>query len=541
MKRIVSITALLLFPVLGFAACPDVTNSAGYVRAGATGSATGADWTNAFTSLPASLVRGCTYYVAVGTYGTHNFNDADSGATTITIQAPTIASHGTSTGWSNTYVGQALFQCSTTCTNLITFTTDYYIVSGSYCTAISGLPICNSGYGMKFDNSNGNASNAVVAGGGDFNWHSHDITLKYIDEHGCNPDLGETCQISISNLAYVNDFEDGAYDLLFDHVYAHDGYTAFFIKGCLPTGGATGACPANAHAEFGTGQNITIQYSYIYHVFDSPDNVYALHGEACSCSQGVGNLTIRYNIFNDIANSSGGTAITATAAGSAYNAGNSGNGPWYIYGNILMCDTAANCSAGQNDTALFDVAFNGGGLYYYNNTVANLGNEFNGNTGFGCGQNYGGTGQTELLTTTEVRNNIFYRCSPMAILTNGSTTGCSGAGTCTMTTPATWSYNALFNTVHTGDSNPNEQFSSADPFTNDTTPQGMTLVSDTSPMQAISNFGTYWNGTSSVTNTFTVDMNGVTRTTSRGALQFGGASDPPDSLSGATISGAVVQ
>src|SRR5215470_3950389 len=50
-----------------------------YVRAGATGSGTGADWTNAFTDLPASLVRGDLYYVAAGTYKPHLFGDSDSG------------------------------------------------------------------------------------------------------------------------------------------------------------------------------------------------------------------------------------------------------------------------------------------------------------------------------------------------------------------------------------------------------------------------------------------------------------------------------
>src|SRR5687768_17254029 len=46
-----------------------------YVRQGATGSGNGSDWTNAYTSLPASLVRGDTYYVADGTYAGYTFDD----------------------------------------------------------------------------------------------------------------------------------------------------------------------------------------------------------------------------------------------------------------------------------------------------------------------------------------------------------------------------------------------------------------------------------------------------------------------------------
>ena len=59
--------------------------------------------------LPSSLTRGVTYYVAAGTYPNHVFQDADSGSTLITIQAPTSAVHGTNTGWSSAYQGQAVF------------------------------------------------------------------------------------------------------------------------------------------------------------------------------------------------------------------------------------------------------------------------------------------------------------------------------------------------------------------------------------------------------------------------------------------------
>src|SRR5688572_27675121 len=39
-----------------------------FIRAGATGAANGNNWTDAWTSLPSSLVRGDTYYIADGTY-----------------------------------------------------------------------------------------------------------------------------------------------------------------------------------------------------------------------------------------------------------------------------------------------------------------------------------------------------------------------------------------------------------------------------------------------------------------------------------------
>src|SRR5260370_7279349 len=80
-----------------------------FVRSAATGTATGADWTNAFTDLPAHLTRGDVYYVAVGTYSHHLFNDADSGTSVIEIRAPTTADHASATNSQTTFQREALF------------------------------------------------------------------------------------------------------------------------------------------------------------------------------------------------------------------------------------------------------------------------------------------------------------------------------------------------------------------------------------------------------------------------------------------------
>lgn len=40
-----------------------------YIRAGASGDRTGADWTHAYTNIPITMTRGDTYYVAEGNYG----------------------------------------------------------------------------------------------------------------------------------------------------------------------------------------------------------------------------------------------------------------------------------------------------------------------------------------------------------------------------------------------------------------------------------------------------------------------------------------
>jgi hypothetical protein len=82
---------------------PTAQTSTYYVRAGASGARNGSDWTNAFSALPTTLVRGATYYIADGTYGGHTFDDPVSGTTLITIKKATIADHGTDIGWNSTY------------------------------------------------------------------------------------------------------------------------------------------------------------------------------------------------------------------------------------------------------------------------------------------------------------------------------------------------------------------------------------------------------------------------------------------------------
>lgn len=94
-----------------------------YVRQGASGS--GSDWTNAYATLPASLTRGDTYYVADGSYSSYTFDDDASGTSVITIKKATASDHGTDTGWTSTYGdGQAAF-------GEFQFTRPYYAIDGA--------------------------------------------------------------------------------------------------------------------------------------------------------------------------------------------------------------------------------------------------------------------------------------------------------------------------------------------------------------------------------------------------------------------------
>jgi hypothetical protein len=81
-----------------------------YIRQNANGNADGSDWTNAWTDLPSSFIRGDTYYIADGIYGNHTFSTPENGTERIYIFKATLSSHGTEEGWDNSYGdGVALF------------------------------------------------------------------------------------------------------------------------------------------------------------------------------------------------------------------------------------------------------------------------------------------------------------------------------------------------------------------------------------------------------------------------------------------------
>ncbi len=110
-----------------------------YILRSASGTASGADWVNAFTNLPATLTRGDVYLIGDGDdYGSYNFNDAVSGTSYIRLQKATAAVHGTDTGWDNGHGdGQAVFR-------QIQIDRAYHIIDGSTGTS-------NSVRGIKID------------------------------------------------------------------------------------------------------------------------------------------------------------------------------------------------------------------------------------------------------------------------------------------------------------------------------------------------------------------------------------------------------
>lgn len=100
-----------------------------YVRAGATGAATGDDWTNAFTSLPTKLVRGKVYFIAGGaTFPGRTLDQPVDAQRTITIKGAALKDHGTDVGWSDAY---SVETAPVTWSSGFLFKSSYWVIDGS--------------------------------------------------------------------------------------------------------------------------------------------------------------------------------------------------------------------------------------------------------------------------------------------------------------------------------------------------------------------------------------------------------------------------
>jgi hypothetical protein len=500
--------------------CDGVGNC--YVRAGAAGSGNGSDWTNAYTDLPASLQRGTTYYVAAGTYPPHVFNDPDAGSALITVKAPTVALHGTDTGWNNLYQGQALWECLTTSCNIWDVShEDDIVFDGSYCNPQSPYSnICTSGYGFKlFANGLGGAGNTGndcvgcgdVLGGQGFKAvgtaYVHDLIFKYIEIEGNH----QSSDTGLADAAF--DFEGGSYNLYFGHLYLHHNTWQYFLRG--NHAGSQGST-------FGSGNNITIEYNALYWDYTAANPNVGPHGAPCSCSEGLTNFTWRYNLIGDMVGTDAGPD---TASGADYNNGNGYGGPWYLYGNIWYADNASHCAVGDGIMAIYDFSMTNGPVYFYNNSIVNMGYPFcsaTDETGFGLGLTY-----TTPISGWYEQNNLWYgddlsQYNGNTIVQNGATNNGQWA---TFNPAAVHGYDAWFASPNSGanDSDTHKQVSTSNPFANSSS-NNFTLASDTAGGTTLSTAGTYWNGSAAVANTFNVDMNGVTRgadgTWDRGALQL---------------------
>ena len=313
------LTSVLLAPSWAFAADR-------YVRQGASGTGSGADWANAYPSLPATLGRGDTYYIADGSYGSYTFDDPASGTTLITLRKATVGNHGTSVGWSDSYGdGKATF----THWNIYT---DYYLFDGVQRNSDWRLGAL-SAYGIgvagtrpvRLDNGAGTGAD--------------NLTFRYIDFQGGGRDTGSGDDV-IYGLT-------GNSNITFQNCALHDSDRTIFLMR-------------------GNWRNLRVDSSYLARNTSTP----AIHGELLSMTDSDG-VVFSNNVIEDIE----GTAVFA-----GLNNGAASN--WKIYGNVVM--HTANYVSTRSGRANFgfsafifvanDASNNntGSNFLVYNNTFYNI-------------------------------------------------------------------------------------------------------------------------------------------------------------------------
>lgn len=141
---------------------PTTTNNV-YIRSGGTGS--GTSWSDARSTLP-TLARDTTYWIGGGmSLGNVDFTTANSGTSPVVLRKATIASHGTNTGWNDSYAsGQTTF-------GQILVQKDYLYVYGGGRNESNWRDV--AAYGFWVDNFYSTTDVGVTAG--------HYLTATYCD------------------------------------------------------------------------------------------------------------------------------------------------------------------------------------------------------------------------------------------------------------------------------------------------------------------------------------------------------------------------
>jgi len=334
-----------------------------YVRQDAAGANNGSSWDDAYTSLPPTLLRGYTYYIAKGAYGSHVFNDATSGTSRIIIQRATTAINGADPGWSGAYDGTVTFDGGS-------FWTDYYTIDGR--TVDPNWRTGQvTGYGIRFVNS------SAVGGA---------YVLRL--DNGAN--VGANHLLFYGVGFYGKGRDSGAGDFL---VYAlGSSSTDITFSYC--------AFSDNGGAQFNIRGNNS-SWTFDHCLATRNTSTHAVHGEFMSLTNAT-NFVISNSYFIDIE----GSGIIAAVNGGAVNGLD-------FFGNVVCHTDAYRAHTGRVDdgsgitygiTGVINIAQNGGSenatgnnIRFYNNTMANV-------EGLWCGVHIESPGNTGNI----VRNNLFY-------------------------------------------------------------------------------------------------------------------------------------
>lgn len=329
-----------------------------YVRAAASGAASGADWTNACTDFTgscavASLVRGDTYYVGTGAYAGRTFSTAASGSTLITIKGATVADHGAATGWSNTFsVSNADGGTQATFSIFPAFTTSHWIFDGAVGPLWDTTP---ADFGFKMTDG---LDGGVVVGA--FNSTGSDITVSHITALA---DSANNEKLFLQTANQTNEWDS----ITVSHSLMNGWQNCMMIRGNPGV----------------TDVGWVLEYNTILNIYS---NVTNNHGECMNPNSGGANgMIVRYNLIKG--RSGAGDGLTGVIV-----ANNSNNTNCWVYGNVID-----NVLSG-NGTITGTSSGNMNSCTVIYNTFLNIPHAGGNNI-------IGGTGQG---TSNSAQNNVFY-------------------------------------------------------------------------------------------------------------------------------------
>ena len=292
MRQFVRMLRLGLFALLlGCIALSATAQSVFYVRSGATGANNGSDWNNAYSSLPSTLTRGATYYLAAGSYGNYNCTTPVSGSSYITLRKATATDHGTSTGWQSSYgAGQAAF-------GALSFSTSYWIIDGQVRNSD-----WKTGYGIKFSAAGGGSVCTFTGANGLIQF----VTLRYCELAGAAGSLGNET-LTGAAVYCISPGNGSSHDITIQYCYTHDVWPDVFAFNAW---------------------NITIEYCFI----DQNASDSNFHGQDFN-GNNVSAVIMR---FNKIRNPIGTAVFTIPPVGAPLV-----TNVW-IYGNVIFDDGGAS-------------------------------------------------------------------------------------------------------------------------------------------------------------------------------------------------------
>lgn len=327
-----------------------------YVRAGASGN--GSDWANAYGSLPATLVRGDTYYIAAGSYGGYTFDDALAGSSYIYIKKATAADHGTNTGWSSSYASPATF-------GPLKFTKGYYDLDGK----VGGGPgSWTSGHGFKITSSASGSGKLITID------NVTGIRIRHAEIYFSNL-VGATTTTASGDLIYG---PSGGSDITIQYCWLHHSARTIFypIK----------------------WSNILFEYNRM----ERNGINGSIHSEIFSSRQ-VSNVTVRYNHILDW-RSTGGLMFGGVISSASQSVSSNLN----IYGNIFEWtknwgNTANNGAIGSWSHSWMLVRT----ARIFNNTFVNI----NDSNPSDAGSIFPLGNSSDVI----VQNNLFYNTNPRTI------------------------------------------------------------------------------------------------------------------------------